>query len=317
MKIYPAIDLREGATVQLVGGDPDREEVHNPEPLHVAAKWVDEGASALHVVDLDAALGRGTNLYVVQRILSEILAPVQLGGGVRHLVDIQARLDMGVGRVIVGTQGIREPLWFETAAELFPGKLILAVDARGDEVAVSGWQEGSGVKLEEILRRVEDLPLAGLLYTNVDIEGGMGGVDRAAVEKVRRGTEHSLTASGGIGSMEDLDSLKELGVDGAVLGMSIYTGRIELKSAIERIEGRKVQTGRAVLIPKPTIQWGGIPEGTPEDRVIRAPGDYDEDLDEDQDELGPGRHPDLDVPRPRTLWGRKRDGEEEEEEDWS
>lgn len=310
MKIYPAIDLREGATVQLVGGDPSHEAVHDPDPVRVAHKWMDQGASALHMVDLDAAMGLGMNLHVVKRILDTTPLPVQLGGGIRHLVDIQARLDMGVGRVIVGTQGIKEPEWFETATELYPGKIVLAVDARGDEVAISGWKEGSGLSLKTVLDRVMDLPLAGILYTNVDIEGSLSGIDRAAVERVVTATQHDVIASGGIATMDDLDVLKDVGALGAVLGMSIYTGRIDLKAAIERLEERTVETGRHVMIPKPAVQWGFVPEDTPEERVVKAPGHNGMgDHTDDTERTGPssGATP------PRTAWGKRRRSDDDHE----
>jgi phosphoribosylformimino-5-aminoimidazole carboxamide ribotide isomerase len=256
MRIYPAIDLREGSSVQLVGGDPRVEKVHEPDPVRVAHRWFGEGATLLHVVDLDAALGHGSNLDVVARIIRSVPCPVQLGGGIRHLVDIQRRIDLGVGRVIIGTQGVENPHWLELAADIYPGRIVLAVDARGEEVAVRGWQEGSGISIRQVLSRVEDMDLAGLLYTNVDVEGRLEGIDSDAVERVVSATRHKVIASGGITSMEDLDRLNEIGVDGAVLGMSIYTGRIVLKDAIERIEGRKVSPGRNVLIPPVDVHWG-------------------------------------------------------------
>lgn len=270
MKIYPAIDLREGATVQLIGGDPEREHIHHPDPVKVAHRWFGEGATALHLVDLDAALGQGDNLHIVKRILEEIPCPVQMGGGIRHLVDIQKLLDHGVGRIIVGTQGIRNPDWFELAADIYPGKLVLAIDARGDEVTVSGWKEESGKRLEEVLQRVDGLPLAGLLYTNVDVEGRMEGIDADAVTRVVDATKHDVVASGGITTLEDLETLKAIGVDAAVLGMSIYTGRIDLPTAIERIEGRRVDKKKHVTIPPEEVQWGPIPPEVPADKVLGA-----------------------------------------------
>jgi phosphoribosylformimino-5-aminoimidazole carboxamide ribotide isomerase len=272
MKLYPAIDLREGATVQLVGGDPSKEHVHHPDPVKVAHRWFGEGATFLHLVDLDAALGKGDNLHVVKRILQAVPCPIQVGGGVRHLVDIQRLMDHGVGRVIIGTQGIRNPDWFEIATDIYPDRLLLAIDARGDEVTVSGWQEESGIRLDEVLERVAGLPLAGLLYTNVDVEGRLEGIDEQAVARVVDATDHPVVASGGITTLEDLDTLKGIGVDAAVLGMSIYTGRIDLPTAIEKIEGRRVKRERErerhVMIPPSEVQWGTVPPGAPDERIL-------------------------------------------------
>lgn len=317
MKLYPAIDLKDGATVQLVGGDPSRVATQDDDPVQVATKWVEEGASALHIVDLDAALGRGSNEWIVERILQTLPQPVQLGGGIRHLVDIQKRLEMGVGRVIIGTQGVKHPEWLAEACKIFPGKIMLAVDARGDEVAVSGWQEGSGLKMDDVLRRVADMDLAGVLYTNIDVEGQMTGVDRAAVENVVANTSHPVVASGGIGTMDDLDTLKELDIEGAVLGMSIYTGKIPLRKAIEHIEERKVPKGRAVLIPKSEVQWGDLPEDVPEDRVLRVPDLSDNGgRSRDTDDTGTIAADESPLPAaraPKSLWGRrKKTGDEDD-----
>lgn len=305
MLIYPALDLKEGATVQLVGGDPDTEHFHDDDPLRIASRWIEQGASALHVVDLDAALGTGDNLWVIQRLLRSLPRPIQLGGGIRHLIDIQTRLEMGIGRVIVGTQGIKEPAWLATAADIYPDKIILAIDARGDEVAIKGWQEGSGTTIEDALARVADLPLAGLLYTDIEIEGRMSGIQRDRIEAALAMTDHPLIVSGGIGSMDDLDTLKELDVAGAVLGMSIYKGAIDLKAAIERIEGRTVPGGDAVLVPKSEIQWGVVPEDTPEDRLLRAPSADDlADKDTAPSVAKPESKPEARSLTP--LWGRRK-----------
>lgn len=240
MNIYPAIDIRHARVVQLVGGDPDAVAVEAEDPAAQARKWQRAGAKRLHVVDLDGALDGRRQWQHLGAIVQTRLG-VQFGGGVRSMTQIQQLLDLGVERVVVGTQGVEEPRWARELGEIFPGRVVLAVDARGREVVTNGWTKRSGHDVVETVRHLDDSGLAGFLYTNVEREGRMGGIDATVIQDLRDAAARSqLIVSGGIGSMADLEELERLGVDGAVLGMSIYTGRIELKVAVERFEGRPV-----------------------------------------------------------------------------
>ena len=286
MMLYPAIDLKDGQCVQLVGGDPARQKLALPDPIEVAQKWEAEGAAALHVVDLDAALGTGDNREVIEDILRAVDLPLQVGGGVRHLTEIQQFLDSGIGRVVVGTQGIQQPLWLKEAVNLFPGKLVLAVDARGDEVQVKGWTEGAGLTVQKVLADVANLPLAGVLYTNVDVEGQMQGIREEPVRRVLAASKHPVVVSGGITTLEDLLTLSRLGADSAVLGMALYTGRIDFRGALEAVSSPE-ERARAVQGKYRRFQWKQDEAGVKVRHVAAANGhDHGEDEGEGHEDEG-------------------------------
>lgn len=281
MMLYPAIDLKDGQCVQLVGGDPNKREVALPDPIEVAQKWEAEGAAALHVVDLDAALGLGDNREVVDDILKAVDLPMQVGGGVRHLTDIQQLLDSGVGRIIVGTQAVKHPPWLKEAVNLFPDKLVLAVDARGDEVQVKGWTEGAGITVHKLLADVAKLKLAGVLYTNVDVEGQQKGIREEPVRRVLAATEHPVVVSGGITTIDDLLKLSRLGADSAVLGMSLYTGTIDFKQALDAV-ATKEEIARRSEGKYRRFQWKQGPEGVRVRPVGARNGHEPSELEEEQ-----------------------------------
>lgn len=236
-QIVPAVDLREGKCVQLVGGDYNAERIRLPDPLAVARDWQRKGAPWLHVVDLDRATGRGSNLQIVKRILEEAEVPVSVGGGIRHTEDIDELLNAGAARVVVGTRAVTDRPWLEHCAARYGKRLAVAVDARGDEVVIKGWSEGSGRKLLEFAREIDGLGLGAILYTDVGREGQMTG---ANVDGVRHLAHHLTTpviASGGIASHADLVHLRDAGALGAVLGMSLYTGAIDLEKSTRLLEG--------------------------------------------------------------------------------
>ncbi len=237
MILIPAIDLRHGKVVQLVGGDPTQVAVESERtPLEQAKHWKDHGATQLHIVDLDAALGGERQWHHVTRILSAGL-PVQFGGGVRSMLDVQKLLDNGVGHVIVGTQGVQNPDWLRELAILWPGRVVLAVDARGRDVQIKGWTESAGADAVELAASLDDAGLGGILYTNVEVEGKLEGINRDVVRALRDATPHTrLIVSGGITNEDDLAYLAGIGVDAVVLGMSIYTGTMDLEAAIQRFQ---------------------------------------------------------------------------------
>ena len=223
----PAVDLRGGRCVQLVGGRPEEEKVSLPDPVEVAERWWRTGFRALHLVDLDAALGSGDNRNVIRRILGTTEAEAQVGGGVRRRDDVAALLEAGARRVVVGTRAVKDPDWLEEVSGAHPGAVVVAADVRGGEVLVRGWTEGSGLQVEALLERLEPLALAGVLCTDVGREGRMEGIDRDGMRRVVEGTEHPVWISGGIRSMEELDYLESVGAAGAVLGMALYTGALD------------------------------------------------------------------------------------------
>lgn len=255
MILYPAIDLRRGKVVQLVGGDPANVALERPSPDAQAKAWQEAGATWVHVVDLDAAFGERNQWSQLPRVLGRRLH-VQFGGGVRSMTQVQQLLELGVERVVVGTQGVRNPAWLRELCIVFPGRIVLAVDARGRDVVVKGWTETTGIDAVELARSLDGAGLAAFLYTNVEKEGRLQGLDKAVVQELRRSTPKTpLLVSGGITTQADLDWLQSQGVDGAVLGMSVYTGAIDLKAAVQRI-------------PQPPFR--------PRHRAVAA-GDEDED----------------------------------------
>ncbi len=239
----PAVDLRGGRCVQLEGGDPSKERVALADPIAVAESWVARGFDVLHVVDLDAALGSGNNGEVVARLAALSGVSVQVGGGIRSTEAVDDHLVTGAARVIVGTRALEDEDWLRGMAERHPGRVLLAADVRGDRVQARGWTEDSGWLLDELFRRVAELPLAGILVTDVGREGRLTGIDREWLGRVVSRTTHPIWASGGIESIDDVRAADEAGAAGAVIGMALYTGRIDPAELAEEF-GRDTSEAR-------------------------------------------------------------------------
>lgn len=227
MLVMPAIDVREGACVQLVGGSYAAERVREPDPLRAAKRWRDAGFTRLHVVDLDAALGVGHNDDVVAALQQVRGVDVQVGGGLRSAESLQRVLDAGAAAAVVGTRALEEPGWIAEAARRWPFRLVAAVDVRDGAVVVRGWTRAAPLGLEEALDALDALPLAALLVTCVEVEGRMQGPDLATLKRVRARTSLPLVASGGITTLDDLRALRAMGMWGAVVGMALYTGTLD------------------------------------------------------------------------------------------
>lgn len=234
MRAIPAIDVRDGHCVQLVGGDYEKEAVRLDEhPLDVARRWAAAGFSRLHVVDLDAATGRGGNSDLIRELVRSQPLPVQVGGGVRDDAAVDAWLDDGAEAVVVGTRGLEDPTWLAERAALAPGRVILAADVRGRQLVTRGWRSGTGRPILDLLPDLDGIPLAGLLVTAVHREGRMEGADLALLEDVVDACGCPVIAAGGIASMVDLRNLEDLGVAAAVLGMSLYTDALDPRLVAE------------------------------------------------------------------------------------
>jgi phosphoribosylformimino-5-aminoimidazole carboxamide ribotide isomerase len=232
--VIPAVDLRDGKCVQLVGGEYDQESVRLDDPPAVARDWIRQGFNRLHVVDLDAATGRGHNVEIIRDIVRDAGAvPVQVGGGVRDESRIAALLDEGATWVVVGTRAVEDRDWLEEMAHAFPARLIVAADVRERMVVTRGWTKTLEL---DVVRYVEDigaLPLAGVLVTAVHLEGQMQGTDLPLMEDVAEASPWPVLASGGVATLDDLRALEHRGVAGAVLGMALYTNAIEPNRIIE------------------------------------------------------------------------------------
>ncbi len=233
MKIFPAVDILNGRCVQLVQGRRESATFFG-EPRTCATRWLSEGADSLHVINLDGAFGNaGSNAELIRELVHETGVTIQLGGGIRSVEDASGWLDAGVERVILGTVAITTPEIITTLADLFGRQRIMAgVDAREGQIAIEGWQKTSGDYLVWA-ERFESLGAGSLLYTNVDVEGLQGGVKfppvRALLDQVRL----PVTVAGGVSDTSDINGLAHMGVYGAVLGSSLYSGRIRLRDALE------------------------------------------------------------------------------------
>jgi phosphoribosylformimino-5-aminoimidazole carboxamide ribotide isomerase len=235
MIAIPAVDVREGACVQLVGGSYSREEVRLTDPVAEARRWVDLGFRRLHVVDLDAATGRGSNAAIIAEILAGVAAPgvdIQVGGGVRDDQAIERLLADGARWVVVGTRALEEPAWLAAMAARFPDRILVAADARGRRLAIHGWQRTLAGGPIGAVRDLDALPLAGLLVTAVHREGRLAGTDLPLMRAVAAASRLPVIASGGITTMADLRSLAGCGIAGAVIGMAFYTGALDPRDAL-------------------------------------------------------------------------------------
>lgn len=233
MIVIPAVDLREGACVQLVGGSYANEQVRLENPLEVARGWARAGFSRLHVVDLDAATGRGNNAAIVRDILAEVPANIQVGGGVRSGDTIEKLLDEGATWVVLGTRALEEPEWLAGTASSFPGQLIVAADVRERQIVTRGWARTLSRTVLDAIEQLNDIPLGGVLVTAVHREGQLAGTDLFLMEDVAELSVHPVIASGGISTVSDLRELAERGIMAAVVGMALYTGVLDARSVAE------------------------------------------------------------------------------------
>lgn len=233
MIVIPAVDLRGGRCVQLVGGEYDSEMVSLDDPVAVARRWSLEGFNTLHVVDLDAATDRGSNADVVERIVESVDTTIQVGGGIRTAEQIERLAAIGVARVVVGTRALEDRDWLENMSVANPGKLIIALDVRHDSIVSHGWQKTHDSNIANEISALNDLPLAALLVTAVHREGQMEGPDVSLIEKVVRLSSFPVQASGGIASLSDLKQLDNAGASAAIVGMALYTGVLSAREINE------------------------------------------------------------------------------------
>lgn len=227
MIAIPAVDLRDGACVQLVGGSFTHEKIRLDNPVDVARSWEHYGFHRLHVVDLDAATGRGSNLGVVRSLLFDSGIPIQVGGGVRTDDLVEELLEAGAAHVIVGTRAIEEPEWIAELAARHPGEIIVACDVRERRVTTRGWEHTLPLDILDVLEELNPLLLGGLLVTAVHCEGQMQGTDLPLMEDVAEASNFPVFASGGITTMQDLRALEHRGMAGVVIGMALYTGALD------------------------------------------------------------------------------------------
>lgn len=232
MKVIPAIDVKGGKCVQLVGGKPGTEKIMIEDVMGVAKRWQNEGAELVHIIDLDSALEIGNNETLIEMITASLSIPVQVGGGIRDQEKVQRLFDIGCERVIIGTRAIQDKPFVQRMAEEYPDGIVVAIDSVANEVLIKGWQESSGKDLLSVVKNLDDLPIFGFLYTNVEVEGQLKGIDPIPIQSLANSTKKPLIVSGGVTTMGDLDKLQRMGVHSAVVGMAIYTGKIDFRRAV-------------------------------------------------------------------------------------
>jgi phosphoribosylformimino-5-aminoimidazole carboxamide ribotide isomerase len=230
----PAVDLKGGRCVQLVGGRADHERVSLPDPVAVARHWWELGFQALHVVDLDAALGTGDNRALAARVVSATPADTQVGGGIGDDERADAMIGAGADRIVVGTRAIDDPAWLEALAARHPGRVVVAADVRDGLVLRRGWTESTDLRVAGFVRGLGALPLAGVLCTDVGREGRLQGVDAPAMAAVVEASPHPVWISGGVTRVTDLEALAAAGATGVVLGMALYTAALDAREVAER-----------------------------------------------------------------------------------
>jgi phosphoribosylformimino-5-aminoimidazole carboxamide ribotide isomerase len=239
--LFPAIDLKGGQCVRLLRGEMSAATVFNDDPAAQAAAFAAAGFEWLHVVDLDGAFaGRPVNAGAVERILAATPLPVQLGGGIRDEARIAAWLERGVTRIVLGTAALRDPALVKRACRDYPGRIVVGIDARAGMVAVEGWAETSTVAAKDLALRFEDAGVAAIVYTDIERDGALAGVDADAVAALAASLSTPVIASGGVASLADLERLRARaasGIVGVICGRALYDGRIAPRAALALLRG--------------------------------------------------------------------------------
>lgn len=240
MILFPAIDLKDGKCVRLQKGDMDAVTVFNDNPADQAKQFEDQGFECLHVVDLNGAFaGESVNGGAVEAIIKSVNMPVQLGGGIRTIEHIQAWLDRGLARVILGTIAVRDPELVKEACKKFPGQIAVGIDARGGKVAVEGWAETSELDVIELAKKFEGAGVAAIIFTDIDRDGILTGINWDATLELAQAVSIPVVASGGLASMDDIEMMTrpEMQVlEGAISGRALYDGRIDVPLALQKIK---------------------------------------------------------------------------------
>ncbi len=233
MQIWPAIDLIEGSCVRLSQGDFSRRTSYGSSPADMASRWVSEGASGLHIIDLDAATtGTSSNMSAIGQIIAQNDVDLQVGGGIRTKECVEAYLELGAQRLVISTQAVEDCKWVEHAAHKYPEHLIVSIDAKNGKVAYDGWSKTASASILEHARKFADLPLAAMIFTDIDRAGMQTGPNLETISQIKEIVRVPFIASGGISTYEHLRQLAEAGIDGCVIGKALYEGKLSLTDAI-------------------------------------------------------------------------------------
>lgn len=232
MLVIPAIDILGGRCVRLVRGDYSNPTVYAEDPVDVAASFADAGAERIHVVDLDAARGSGENHALIEKIVRRDDVKVQVAGGIRTEDHVERLLAAGALAVVMGTAAVREPRLLERCARKHIGRVLAALDVRGDQASVRGWTESEPLRIGSLLARWDVLPLGGVILTSIERDGTLEGPDLKTLKRVRAMTGLPIQYSGGIASVDEIRSVAQAGAAGVILGKALYEGRINLEQAL-------------------------------------------------------------------------------------
>ena len=234
MRIYPAIDIKDGQCVRLYKGRFDNMTVYGSDPAEMAKKWEAQGGEYIHVVDLDGALkGHGVNAEVIKKICESVNIPVQTGGGIRTMADIEAKLACGIDRVIIGTKAVSDADFVKRAVDKYGDKVVIGIDAKDGMVAVEGWEKTSDFKAVEFAKKMESIGVRTIVYTDIATDGTLAGPNLAAMREMAENVGIDVIASGGVGNIEHIKALVPCGVEGVITGKALYTGSIDLNEAIK------------------------------------------------------------------------------------
>jgi len=231
--IYPAIDLRAGQCVRLRQGDFHQETVYGTDPGEMAQHWQNQGAQALHLVDLDGAkAGRPTNLEALRAIRQAVTIPLQVGGGLRTETDLDTIFELGIERAIIGSKACKQPAWLGLMAQRYPRRILLGLDAKNGFVATEGWLEVSSIAALDLAKQVSSLPLAGIIYTDIAKDGMMSGPNWEGLAEMARATTLPVIASGGVTTANDVKRLRQMNLAGCIIGRALYEKTIDLKEVL-------------------------------------------------------------------------------------
>ena len=238
MQLYPAIDMKDGRCVRLTQGLFDNLKVYSEDPVDIAKMWVSQGATFLHLVDLDGALaGQSVNRSVIRGIVESVSVPVQVGGGIRSHEAVKSMLELGVRRVIIGTRAAKEPEFIrELTARFDPEQIVAGIDAKDGLVAVEGWEKVSTITALELCLRMKEYGVRHVVYTDISRDGMLSGPNVEATEKLTKDTGLDIIASGGVSCMDDLRKLRDRGIRGAIIGKALYEKKLDLKEAVGRFQ---------------------------------------------------------------------------------
>ena len=244
MIIIPAVDIKNGKCVRLLQGRMDDETIYSDDPAAMALKWAQIGAQLIHVIDLDGAFAKSPqNIGAVRKILKSVAVPIQLGGGIRNEETVHMYFELGVSRIIIGTEAIKKPEFVKRVCQKYPGQIIVGIDARQGRVAIDGWTHTTGIEVIELAKEFEGCGVAAINFTDIQRDGMQTGPNLDATLRLAEAVTIPVIASGGVSSIEDMKNLLPLekaGVAGVIVGRALYSGQLDLKAALDLTDPKPI-----------------------------------------------------------------------------